>query len=54
MDGDDDAQMLDIEPPKTLFKGKGKAVEQDIPAESDNLPWYACPTFQSPISKDIG
>jgi len=40
MDSDEDTTMIDVEFSTTLSKGKGKAVNHDVPVDNDNLPWY--------------
>ena len=40
MDSDEDTTMMDVDFPTTLSKGKGKAANQDLPIDNDNLPWY--------------
>jgi hypothetical protein len=39
MDSDEDT-LMDVDFPTTLSKGKGKAVDRDVPIDNDNLPWY--------------
>jgi hypothetical protein len=40
MDSDEDTTMMDVDFPTSLSKGKGKAVNHDVPIDNDNLPWY--------------
>ena len=40
MDSDEDTTMMDADFPTSLSKGKGKAVNHDVPIDNDNLPWY--------------
>ena len=40
MDSDEDTTMMDVDFPTSLSKGKGKAVDHDVPIDNDNLPWY--------------
>ena len=37
---DDDATLMDVDFPTSFSKGKGKAVNHDVPVDNDNLPWY--------------
>jgi len=39
MEIDEDAQMMDVDFPSMISKGKGKA-KDDQPIDNDNLPWY--------------
>ena len=39
MDSDEDT-MMDVDFSATLLKGKGKALNHDVPIDNDNLPWY--------------
>ncbi|KAF8817387.1 P-loop containing nucleoside triphosphate hydrolase protein [Phlegmacium glaucopus] len=39
MESDEDATMVDVDFSTTLSKGKGKAVNHDVPIDNDNLPW---------------
>jgi replication factor C subunit 3/5 len=36
----DSDELMDVDFPSAIFKGKSKAVEHDLPSDNDNLPWY--------------
>jgi hypothetical protein len=36
----DSDELMDVDFPSAISKGKSRAVEYDLPSDNDNLPWY--------------
>jgi len=45
----DSDELMDVDFPSAISKGKSKVVERDLPSDNDNLPWYVCSWHRCPL-----